>query len=247
MDIINKKLEEKLNVIEEINANIAKENKEIKNKIEKLDGNSIDEVKNDIINDVNKEIKSKLEVIENLNSHIIKERNIIENLSKEMMRIRLEFENIKNESMGKIEYVQNIEPEIVKKMIEMKRSVYSTVYDGIRPLSKKMDLMERKIKHADFDETKTILTDVTTRLAYMEKRLGNIDKLAEKKIEEFNNSVRDRISEMRQPNIMEDSVKEIVNRIIFLESRIRGIETSIEKIVKDVLQERSRTLPIIIE
>jgi hypothetical protein len=123
-------------------------------------------------------------------------------------------------------------PNVLQAMVDLELS----------PMKNKSDYLERKVKEMKVDELKKILTDVTTEIAVINSKISSMELEQKSKIEEFGLSIKEKISEIRAPALLDDHIKELVNKIVFLESRIMGIE--------GMIQERSKNtqiMPIIIE
>ncbi|OGW52412.1 MAG: hypothetical protein A2Y81_03420 [Nitrospirae bacterium RBG_13_43_8] len=122
---------------------------------------------------------------------------------------------------------------------EIRKDIYPMIQQGLRPINKRADFIEKKLKETRTSEIGKILTDVTMRTAVIEERIQSLGRSDESKLAEFRTAVREKLGDIRAPPVMDHHFKELVNRMIFLESRLMGIEK--------MMQERSRALPIIIE
>jgi chromosome segregation ATPase len=147
------------------------------------------------------------------------------------------------ESSRRFYAMENMKNSLEKKMDDVKKSVQPIVRGELKDFDRRANEMEKKFRDIKTDQINRILTDVTTRLSVIENRFSSIERINEKNMNEFKSVVREKLAELKAGAGMDEHLNEVVNRIIFLESRIRGIENSIEKIVR----ERSDALPIIIE
>jgi len=140
------------------------------------------------------------------------------------------------------ETVSKLSQEIDKNKIEVLEKTKQEISDrteGLRSFSKQAESLERKMKELKAGEINRILTDVTTKIAVIESKLSLMETDYRKKIEEFASAAREKIVEVKAPSFLDEQIKELVNRIVFLESRLMGIES--------MMREKREALPIIIE
>jgi chromosome segregation ATPase len=237
---------------------------ELKNKFEALKSSLIN-VNDKIVfleseqDDLNKKIGQKKESdniiksVEDIKLEILKEKEVIINLSKEIIKNKLEIEELHKETQNKmtpfienaskrVESVEGMKLSLEKRIREMPNVLQAMVDLELSPMKNKSDYLERKVKEMKVDELKKILTDVTTEIAVINSKISSMELEQKSKIEEFGLSIKEKISEIRAPALLDDHIKELVNKIVFLESRIMGIE--------GMIQERSKNtqiMPIIIE
>lgn len=147
--------------------------------------------------------------------------------------------SVLNNLNGKIASLENIKPVLENRLIEIRKSLYPMINEGLKPIHKRADFIEKKLKETRTSEIGKILTDVTMKIAVIEERIQSLEKDDDNKMAEIRTAVREKLGEIRTPPAMDEYFKELVNRIIFLESRLTGIEK--------MMQERSNALPIIIE
>jgi chromosome segregation ATPase len=152
-----------------------------------------------------------------------------------------------NRLNGKIASLEKIKPVFENRLIEIRKGLYPMINEGLRPIHKRIEFFEKKMKETKTSEIGKILTDMTMKMAVIENKVDSLEKGNENNMEKFRTIIREKIGGMKDSSIMDEQFKEMVNRIIYLESRIRGIESSIENMAKNFMEDRSRIQPIIIE
>ncbi len=162
----------------------------------------------------------------------------IEPFSKRMDSITNEYKNFAGDVSKRIISIENIKPLLEKRVDELTKTLQPMIKKEIEPFSKRNESLENKIKEIRFDYVNEILTDVTTKIAVIESKLNSMEKNYGKKVAEVSPGKQEKII-IRESRFLEEQFKEVVNRMIFLESRLIAIE--------GMMQERSRALPIIIE
>jgi len=150
------------------------------------------------------------------------------------------------ESSRRFYAIENMKNVLDKKMDEVKKSVQPIVRGELKEFDKRAGEMERRFRDIKTDQINRILTDVTTRLSLIENKFSTVEKISDRKLDEFRSAVREKLAEMKAGAGMDEHLNEVVNRIIFLESRIRGIENSIEKMARE-RDSTQNMVPIIIE
>jgi predicted nucleic acid-binding Zn-ribbon protein len=129
--------------------------------------------------------------------------------------------------------------EMENKMGELRKNIYPLINQGLRPINKRADFIEKKLKETRTSEIGKILTDVTMRMSVIEERIKYLERSDESKLAEFRTAVREKLGDINAQPAMDHQFKEVINRMIFLESRLMAIEK--------MMQERASELPIIIE
>lgn len=168
-------------------------------------------------------IDKRLDKIRDLEKRVPELTETVSKLSKEMDKNR-------------IEILDKTREEISRRIASVER-VKSSLE---REISKSLEEKFKTIEKRKAEEVNRILTDITMKIAVIESRIASIETNYEKKIDEFRSAVREKLVEIRaQPSLLDDQVKEIVNKIVFLESRLMGIES--------MMREKREALPIIIE
>jgi len=150
------------------------------------------------------------------------------------------------ESSRRFYAIENMKNVLDKKMDDVKKSVQPIVRGELKEFDKRAGEMERRFRDIKTDQINRILTDVTTRLSLIENKFSTVEKISDRKLDEFRSAVREKLAEMKAGAGMDEHLNEVVNRIIFLESRIRGIENSIEKMARE-RDSTQNMVPIIIE
>jgi len=214
-----------------LSGNEASENKKLSSKLET------------IYNDVNekfgriKDLEGKIsELREEINrskaagpDRINKEE--VENLVKRINSLSDEYKNFAGEVSKKLISMENIKPVVERRIEELTKTLQPMIKKEIEPL-------ERKMRVTRLDEINRILTDVTTKIAVIENKLSSIEKNYGNKVAEVP-KIQEKVIVREQSRFLEDQFKEVVNRMIFLESRLIAIES--------MVQEKYRALPVIIE
>jgi chromosome segregation ATPase len=141
-----------------------------------------------------------------------------------------EYKNFAGDVSKKIISIENIKPMVEKRIEELTKTLQPMIKKEIEP-------MEKKVRETKLDEVNKILTDVITKIAVIENKIGLMEKGYGKKAAEVP-KMQEKVI-IRESRFLEEQFKEVVNRMIFLESRLIAIE--------GMMQEKSRALPIIIE
>ena len=230
------KMETELNKFENLkrtvlSGNELSENKELSSKVEM------------IYKDVNEKfnkVKYLEEKVSELREEISKNKGAVpdrlskedvENLVKRINSLADEYKHFAGDVSKKIISVENIKPLLEKRIDELTKTLHPLVKKEIEP-------MEKKIKETRLDHVNEILTDVTTKIAVIESKLNSIEKNYGKKVVEVSPRIQEKVI-IREPRFLEEQFKELVNRMVFLESRLIAVERMMHK--------TSRVLPIVIE
>jgi len=141
-----------------------------------------------------------------------------------------EYKNFAGDVSKKIISMENIKPVVEKRIEELTKTLQPMIKKEIEP-------MERRMRETRLDEVNRILTDVTTKIAVIESKLSSMEKNYGNKVAEVP-KMQEKVI-VRESRFLEEQFKEVVNRMIFLESRLIAVE--------GMMHEKSQALPIIIE
>jgi hypothetical protein len=148
-----------------------------------------------------------------------------------------EYKNFAGDMSKKFISIENIRPMVEKRIEELTKTLQPMIKKEMEPFSKRNESLENKIRETRFDDVNKIITDFTIKIAAIENKVNLMEKDYGKKIAEVP-KMQEKVI-IREPRFLEEQFKEVVNRMIFLESRLIAVE--------GMVQEKSRALPIIIE
>jgi len=184
--------------------------------------------------------KNKIEVLDKIKEELSERIALAENhtpLIKRINSLADEYKHFAGDVSKKIISIENIKPLLEKRVDELTKTLQSLIKKEIEPFNKLTESLEKKIKETRLDYVNEILTDVTTKIAVIESKLNSMEKNYGKKVTELP-KMQEKII-IREPRFLEEQFKELINRMIFLESRLIAVES--------MMHEKYQTLPIIIE
>ncbi len=157
--------------------------------------------------------------------------------------------------------IMNKETALEKRIDDTYKAVSSLTDSQVQTVNKKLGTLENRVKDIKIDDIRKLFDSIDSRIGNVEGRLketkvGGMEKILDgisSKMIEFENKIGElegkygkierfgeRISEVRAPpTFFDEQVKNLISRIVFLESRLVAIEGSMEK--------ASMSLPIIME
>ncbi len=185
--------------------------------------------------------KNKAEILDKTKKEMsekIASMGSIEPIVRKIDSLADEYRNFAEDVSKRIILMENTKPALEKRIDKLTKD-FPVIEKEIEPFIKRTDSLEKKMKEIKLDDVNRILTDVTTKIAVIESKINSIDKDYENKIGEFGSRIQEKLAGFRQPSFLDEQLKDMVNRMIFLESRLMAIES--------MMQETSRAVPIIIE
>jgi hypothetical protein len=152
-------------------------------------------------------------------------------------RMELMYDSI-DKKLEKMKFLEKKTEEISSSVEILRKDTNATRLIAL-DRAKKEDL-KNLYKMMDDIKGKTNVGEVNKFMASMEGRIASIERNYKKDIEVFVSTFQARMSEMgKTPTVFDSQIGELLNKIIFLESRMIALE--------NVMQEPSKTQPVILE
>lgn len=252
-----KSAEEKLKDLSHITtaiSRLSKDSENIKEQISKLA--KIDEVK-PIARGLDLMMSDYKSLVEDMSKRIVElQTNVNNNLKEIESRSLIEVEKITkslNERFGMIEKrldevskkstigaraevqpLREIVEKLSKDLEKSKIDVSSMVRKNeISPLIQKLEMLENRMKELQIDELKKLLDSTNLRISQLEEKLKEMVETKAMTTREMKEL------QLPQQSFLDQQINELLSRIVFLESRLVAVES--------MMQETSRSLPIVIE
>lgn len=199
------------------------------------------------------DIQKKLMVMGNLERNISKLNETVSSVTKELNKNKIDISNKVN-----VDYAKNFEKKLEEISVEMRNKLgefnnktqatddlfakmnerVNLVENRYRNLVESMKKTEVKQKPEDLQKILVSLSGHESRLSEVSNQVSNIQQ----RIYSFEKDVQQKVIELKTPNIVDEQISELLNKIVFLESRLGAVESLMQK-----TQEVSKIQPVILE
>jgi archaellum component FlaC len=199
------------------------------------------------------DIQKKLMVMGSLERNISRLNENVSSVTKELNKNKIDIANkVSSESIRGLEKkFEEMSNDIKNKIggFSAKAQVTDDLFVKInervnlvenryRNLVENMKKTEVKQKPEDLQRILGSLTSHESRLSQVSSQVSNIHQ----RISSFEKDVQQKVIELKTPNIVDEQISELLNKIVFLESRLGAVESLMQK-----TQDVSRVQPVILE
>jgi chromosome segregation ATPase len=232
-------IERRLTIMGNLERNVSKLNERFSSLTKEFDKSRID-IANKVGNDLIKGLEKKLEERMNeMRNELEKNRmdvasrvsiDSIRGLEKKLEGKSNEMRNMLGEFNNKIQFTDNMLAKINERI--------NVVDNNYRNATQNVKKVEAKQSPQELKQVMEILKNHESRLSETYNQINN----TQNRISNLQNTVQQKVAEMKITSDADEQVNELLNKIIFLESRLGAIESLMIK-----SQEVSKAQPVILE